>query len=107
MALLVFVVVPGLALTLAATFGGALAAIEGWSYRECFYLVLAELTSTNLEVTDHDDHATTAVGRLAACLVGLLSLAIFAAVLGIIGEPHVNVLLFNRQLDMLSATTSK
>jgi K+-transporting ATPase ATPase C chain len=28
-------------------------------------------------------------------------------VLGIIGEPHVNVLLFNRQLDMLSATTSK
>jgi potassium-transporting ATPase KdpC subunit len=27
-------------------------------------------------------------------------------VLGIIGEPHVNVLLFNRQLDTLSATTS-
>lgn len=28
-------------------------------------------------------------------------------ILGIIGEPHVNVLLLNRQLDALSATTSK
>ena len=47
-ALLVFVAAPALCVALAALFGVLLAALEGWGARECFYLVLADLTGTQV-----------------------------------------------------------
>ena len=92
LALFALLIVPLLALALAALFGALLCVAEGWGYRECFYLVLAGLTGTTIDVVPHEEHARGPLAKLVACAVGLVSLAIFAAVIGVIGGPLIEPL---------------
>jgi hypothetical protein len=87
----IFVAVPLLSVVLSALFGLLLSAIEGgaeegWPFIVCFYLVLAELTATDLPIVKAPYPKRTA-GKLIVCFVGLWSLAIFGLVLGITGGP--------------------
>ncbi|WP_419809653.1 potassium-transporting ATPase subunit KdpC [Sphingomonas sp.] len=79
--------------------------------------VPADLVTTSASGLDPDlspQAALSQVARIArvrgmevATLRALVAARIERPVLGIIGEPHVNVLLLNRQLDALSATTAR
>ena len=82
--LLIFCGLPLFAIVIAALFGGLLAALEGWAFQAAFYAVLAEITACEIELTDMAALAPeNDAGRLVAAIVGLWSMATFAAVIGI------------------------
>ena len=54
--------------------------------------MLAGLTGTTIDVVPHAEHARGDAAKLVACAVGLASLAIFAAVIGVIGGPLIEPL---------------
>jgi hypothetical protein len=86
-----FILLPILAVALSAIFGGILSIAEGgagdgWDFTTCFYLVLAELTGTDMKIVTSPT-PTKVIGKLMACMVGLWSLAIFGGVLGVMGGP--------------------
>lgn len=87
LALLVLVVVPVVVGLVSAAFAGVLAAVEGWTYETCFWLVLADLTHTNLAVVDHNTFADNTGGKLIACFVGIFSLSVFIFAIGVVGGP--------------------
>ena len=68
-------------------FGGLLAIVEGWSYETCFWLVLADLTHTNLPVVLHAPHAEDVGGKLIVCFVGILGVSVFVFAVGVVGGP--------------------
>lgn len=82
--ILIFVGLPVFAIVIAAVFGGLLAVLEDWSYEACFYAILAEVTACEIDLTDMDALAPEGdAGRLSAAMVGLWSMATFAAVVGV------------------------
>lgn len=84
---LVFLIIPAFALIVSAIFGGFLAFAEGWSYENSFYLVFAELTHTNLAVVPHDAHVENFLGKIIACLIGIVALGVFVFAVGVAGGP--------------------
>jgi hypothetical protein len=89
-----FCVIPVFAIALSAVLGGLLSVCEGgaatgWSFTMGFYVVLAELTGTGMDIVD-SPHPQRTIGKLMACMIGLWSLAIFGGLLGITGGPLLN-----------------
>eukprot|EP01043_Picozoa_sp_COSAG02_P067919 COSAG02_NODE_11085_length_1795_cov_34.688090_1_plen_419_part_00 len=82
--LLIFIGLPVFAIVIAAAFGGLLALLEDWPYESCFYAILAEVTACEIDLTDMDALVPEGdAGRLSAAMVGLWSMASFAAVVGV------------------------
>jgi hypothetical protein len=95
--ILIFLGLPVFAVVIAAVFGGLLAVLEDWPYEACFYAILAEVTACEIDLTDMDALAPEGdMGRLSAAMVGLWSMATFAAVVGVssgsLVEPIIEVM---------------
>ena len=89
--LLIFVYLPLLAAALAAGFGALLALVEGWSYADSFWVVLAELSMTTIEIVE-TEAPDSDLGRVAGCIVGALQLAIFEGLKAyIISSPGISI----------------
>lgn len=87
---LIVLFLPVFVVLVSIVFGTILKFAEGWGLDTCFYLTLAELTGADLaNLGVHTKTATTRYGKLVACLIGLLSLGIFATVVGVLGGPLI------------------
>lgn len=69
----------------AALLGAVLAAAEGWSFSDGFWLVTMELSGCDVDLTDPgtNNAPSSDGGKLAAAFVGVVSIAVFGAVLGV------------------------
>ena len=70
-----------------ASAGSALAAVEGWQFGDGFWLVVKELSGTDSQLVPAGDSVAPAspAGKLAAAFVGVVSIAVFAGVLAVMG----------------------
>ena len=89
---LCFVHLPIMSVVCSVVFGGMLALVEGWSYEDSFFLVLAEITSTDIKIIQPVEPKGT-FGKIVGCLVGLLSLAVFGGIAGIFSGPLLDPIL--------------
>jgi hypothetical protein len=87
LAVLVLVLIPLVVCAVSAAFAGLLAWVEGWTYVTSFWLVLADLTHTNLPVVEHGLHVEDIGGKVIACFVGILALSVFVFAVGVVGGP--------------------
>jgi hypothetical protein len=103
--LLIFFALPIACVLLAFLFAALLTLVEGWDYEDCFYEVLASLTSTNIAVSNVPA-ADSDGGKLIGCLVGLYSLAILGGVIGLIGGPLLDPVIEFLHMDIEDGTRS-
>ena len=94
---LCFVHLPVLSVVCSVVFGGMLALVEEWSYEDAFFLVLAEITSTDIKIIEPVEPKGT-FGKIVGCLVGLLSLAVFGGIAGIFSGPLLDPILARTRL---------
>ena len=92
LALFIFVGMPVLTVLISLLFGSVLALLEGWSFLGSFYSVMEEVTTTQVQLEDLPPPETH-TGRLVAAAIGLLSLACFATIVGILAGPLMGPLL--------------
>ena len=92
LALFIFVGMPVLTVLISLLFGAVLALLEGWSFMGAFYSVMEEVTTTQVQLEDLPPPETH-TGRLVAAAIGLLSLACFATIVGILAGPLMGPLL--------------
>ena len=92
LALFIFVGMPVLTVLISLLFGSVLALLEGWSFLGSFYSVMEEVTTTQVQLEDLPPPETH-TGRLVAAGIGLLSLACFATIVGILAGPLMGPLL--------------
>lgn len=90
---LVGVVLPIVSVFLSVLLGAPLAVIEGWSFQDCFFIILAELSATSITLTDDDDTPETHIGRLVAAVISMIALGMFGVVVGILGGPLLDPLI--------------
>lgn len=85
MCFIIFGVMPVLSFAVSLVFGAVLATIEGWGVDDAFFVVFASFTACQVGIVELDEvKAQTAIGKLLIVSVNLWTLAIFAAVVGVI-----------------------
>eukprot|EP00746_Dinoflagellata_sp_MGD_P023278 gnl/MRDRNA2_/MRDRNA2_154538_c0_seq1.p1 gnl/MRDRNA2_/MRDRNA2_154538_c0~~gnl/MRDRNA2_/MRDRNA2_154538_c0_seq1.p1 ORF type:complete len:732 (-),score=110.58 gnl/MRDRNA2_/MRDRNA2_154538_c0_seq1:58-2253(-) len=82
---------PSIVIVLSLIFGGILHVLEGWSFLDCFFLVLMELSGTHnfhLHSLDPSEVVPRSIGGKVVCLfVGILSVVVLGSVLFVMAGP--------------------
>ena len=86
----------------AALLGAVLAAAEGWNFSDGFWLVVMELSGCDVDLTDPgaDNAPSSDGGKLAAAFVGVVSIAVFGAVLGVMGGEMLGPMVTLARMDL-------
>lgn len=104
MASFVLIGVPVVCMSLAVVFGGILAWLEAWPFKECFFLMLMEMGDLDIHLDelgdDHERIPDSDLGRLVAALVGCVSVAIFGGILAVMGGPLLHPFLVMTRMEV-------
>jgi len=100
--ILMFMAAPAVAVLISVMFGALLCLVENWSFVDAFWLILQEITDSNLQLVDPQTvQIGSDSGRLLVVIVALWSLSLFVTVVGMIAGPLIHPLLELMKLNAL------
>jgi hypothetical protein len=100
MFVIIFLGLPVVSIIIAAIFGAMLAGIEGWDFEPSFYITLADITATSSVQVANVPAPDTTMGKLLGCGIGLVSLAVVGALIGLMGGPLLEPFIDLLHLDV-------
>ena len=95
----VFIVLPIGATFCATVFGFILSITEDWSFDDCFWIMMGEITQLQIEMTSKDYTITRLPGKIAASFCGIWCLGFLAVIIGISGNLLIAPIIHPSKID--------